>query len=129
LITRTIAIIGAGFAGLATGCCAQMNGYSTHIYEHNSKPGGVAAAWRRNGYLIDGRIQRRMHTLGSKPEWADKISALEDIDFFGRQTLLEYAGYLSMSDEEFKEYCKLNREIGQLLKSKLASSPRAKRKS
>jgi DNA-binding transcriptional ArsR family regulator len=74
-------------------------------------------------------IQRRMHALGSKPEWADKVSALEDIDFFGRQTLLEYAGYLSMSDEEFKEYCELNREIRRLLKSKLASAPRAKRKS
>ena len=64
MTTRTIAIIGAGLAGLATGCYAQMNGYSTHIYEHNLKPGGVAAAWRRDGYLIDGGIH---FLMGHRP--------------------------------------------------------------
>ena len=47
---------GAGIAGLATGCYAQMNGYDSVIYEHHSKPGGLAAAWKRKQYLIDGGI-------------------------------------------------------------------------
>ena len=61
---KTIAIVGAGLAGLSTGCYAQMNGYSTHIFEHHSKAGGVAAAWRRDGYLIDGGIH---FLMGHKP--------------------------------------------------------------
>jgi len=53
---RQIIIIGAGLAGLATGCYAQMNGYQSHIFEHHIHPGGVAAAWVRGDYLIDGGI-------------------------------------------------------------------------
>ncbi|MGD2079495.1 MAG: hypothetical protein PVH18_14015, partial [Chloroflexota bacterium] len=30
---KSIAIIGAGVAGLAAGCYGQMNGYQTHIFE------------------------------------------------------------------------------------------------
>jgi phytoene dehydrogenase-like protein len=53
---KQVIIIGAGLAGLAAGCYAQMNGYESHIFEHHAKPGGVAAAWRRGEYLIDGGI-------------------------------------------------------------------------
>jgi phytoene desaturase len=53
---RSIIIIGAGLAGLATGCYAQMNGYQSRIFEHHSKPGGLAAWWKRGKYLIDGGI-------------------------------------------------------------------------
>jgi len=51
---RTIAIIGAGIAGLATGCYAQMNGYDTQIFELHDKPGGLCTSWKRKGYTIDG---------------------------------------------------------------------------
>jgi len=53
---KSIIIIGAGLAGLSAGCYAQMNDYQSHIFEHHSKPGGLAAAWRRGQYLIDGGI-------------------------------------------------------------------------
>jgi phytoene desaturase len=53
---KTVIIIGAGLAGLSTGCYAQMNGYQSHILEHHTHPGGVAAYWRRGEYLIDGGI-------------------------------------------------------------------------
>ncbi len=59
-----VLIIGAGLAGLATGCFAQMNGYRSHIFEHHSQPGGVAAAWRRGEYLIDGGIH---FVMGHRP--------------------------------------------------------------
>ena len=51
-----LVVIGAGLAGLATGCYARLNGYTTRIFEHHSQPGGVVAAWRRGDYLIDGGI-------------------------------------------------------------------------
>lgn len=61
---KSIIIIGAGLAGLSTGCYAQMNGYRSHIFEHSNKPGGVAAAWQRKGYLIDGGIH---FLMGHRP--------------------------------------------------------------
>ncbi len=57
-------IIGGGLAGLATGCYGQMNGYRTRIFEHNTQPGGVAAWWKRKGYLIDGGIH---FLMGHRP--------------------------------------------------------------
>lgn len=53
---KSVIIIGAGLAGLAAGAYAQRNGYRTHIFEHASQPGGVAAWWRRGAYHIDGGI-------------------------------------------------------------------------
>ncbi|MCX8160934.1 MAG: NAD(P)-binding protein, partial [Candidatus Saccharicenans sp.] len=50
---ETMVIVGAGMAGLATGCYAQMNGYRTAIFEANRVPGGLCAAWTRRGYTFD----------------------------------------------------------------------------
>jgi phytoene desaturase len=61
---KTVIIIGAGLGGLAAGCFAQMNGYRSRIVEHHTHPGGVAAAWRRGDYLIDGGIH---FAMGHKP--------------------------------------------------------------
>src|SRR2546428_4935689 len=61
---KSIIIIGAGLAGLSTGCYAQMNGYRSRIVEHHYEPGGVAIAWERNGYLIDGGIH---YLMGHRP--------------------------------------------------------------
>jgi phytoene desaturase len=64
MAAKSVIIIGAGLAGLSTGCYAQMNGYQSRIFEHHSQPGGVAAAWRRGEYLIDGGIH---FVMGHKP--------------------------------------------------------------
>jgi phytoene dehydrogenase-like protein len=61
---KSLIIIGAGLAGLSTGCYAQMNGYQSHIFEHHTVPGGVAACWKRQGYLVDGGIH---FVMGHKP--------------------------------------------------------------
>ena len=61
---KSIIIIGAGLAGLSTGCYAQMNGYQSQIFEHHTVPGGVAATWKRKGYTIDGGIH---FIMGHKP--------------------------------------------------------------
>lgn len=61
---RSVIIIGAGLAGLAAGCYAQMNGYESRLFEHHAVPGGVAAAWKRSGYLIDGGIH---FIMGHRP--------------------------------------------------------------
>ena len=53
---KTIAIIGAGIAGLSAGCYARMNGYQTKIFESHDLPGGLCTAWTRRGYTFDGCI-------------------------------------------------------------------------
>jgi phytoene dehydrogenase-like protein len=60
-------IIGAGLAGLSTVCYAQMNGYRSHIFEHHTVPGGVAACWKRKSYLIDGGIHFLMSHKPGQP--------------------------------------------------------------
>ncbi len=61
---KSITIIGAGFAGLAAGIYAQMNGYRTQIFELHNQPGGLCTAWKRKGYTIDGCIH---WLVGSSP--------------------------------------------------------------
>jgi DNA-binding transcriptional ArsR family regulator len=52
-------------------------------------------------------------------EFEDAISKLEDIDFLTKQNVQEYAGILSMSDEEFDKRNKLKRKFREFLKSLL----------
>ncbi len=62
-MAQRMVIVGAGIAGLSTGCYALMNGYKTTIFEMHTMPGGLCAAWKRNGYTFD----ISMHMLvGSK---------------------------------------------------------------
>lgn len=61
---KSIAIIGAGIAGLAAGCYARMNGYRTAIFEQESRPGGVCTSWRRGEYIFDGCLQ---WLVGTRP--------------------------------------------------------------
>jgi len=55
-MSKSIAIIGAGIAGLSAGCYGQMNGYRTQIFELHDKPGGLCTSWKRMGYIFDGCI-------------------------------------------------------------------------
>ncbi|MBC7235591.1 MAG: NAD(P)-binding protein [Chloroflexi bacterium] len=42
---KSILIIGAGIGGLAAGCYAQMNGYTSCIFEMHALPGGVCTSF------------------------------------------------------------------------------------
>ncbi|MFI5619766.1 phytoene desaturase family protein [Streptomyces sp. NPDC051567] len=48
-----VIVIGAGVAGMATGCYAQMSGMETRVFEKHVLPGGCCTAWSREGYLFD----------------------------------------------------------------------------
>lgn len=63
-MAKKVIIIGGGLAGLSAGCYAAMNGFDVQIFEHHSIPGGVAATWKRGGYIIDGGIH---FVAGYKP--------------------------------------------------------------
>ena len=50
---KNTVIVGAGIAGLSTGCYAQLNGFQSAIYEMHTIPGGLCTAWKRKGYTFD----------------------------------------------------------------------------
>ena len=50
---KSVIIIGAGVAGLSSGCYCQMNGYRSRIFELHDSPGGLCTSWQRKGFTID----------------------------------------------------------------------------
>jgi len=93
---KTIAIIGAGIAGLSAGCYAQMNGYRARIFEAHTSPGGVCTAWKRNGYTIDGCIH---WLVGSGPA-SDYHRLWREVGAIQGRTLLNLDEYLRVEGED-----------------------------
>jgi hypothetical protein len=48
-----VLIIGGGIAGLCSGVYLRKNGFFTEILEMHSLSGGLATAWKRNGYTFE----------------------------------------------------------------------------
>jgi len=63
------------------------------------------------------KIVKGMKDPFIRKEWADKISALDDVDFLARQAVFEYANLLSMSDKDFEEFLNHYKELRELLRS------------
>jgi phytoene dehydrogenase-like protein len=62
LTENKIIIIGAGIAGLATGCYARKNGFNVEIFEAHDKPGGMCTSWQRKDFIFDYCIHNLMGT-------------------------------------------------------------------
>jgi len=73
-------------------------------------------------------VSKKMEKCGCNPEWTEKISECEDIDFFARQTLIEYTHLLGMTDEEFDEHLRHYRELRRLLRSGVVESGKPRKK-
>ena len=52
-MTRTAAVIGSGFGGLALAIRLQSAGIETTVIEARDKPGGRAYFWEKNGHIFD----------------------------------------------------------------------------
>lgn len=116
---RSLIIIGAGLAGLSTGCHAQMNGYDSHILEHHRVPGGVAACWKRKGYLIDGGIH---FLMGHRPgtEIYDLYSELGAVQGKSFPDMVPYAAFL---DEASGRRVAVTQDLPRLAADLKALSP------
>ena len=107
-MTKSIAIIGAGIAGLATGCYARMNGYDTRIFEMHDKAGGLCTAWQRHGYTVDGCIH---WLVGSAPGqsyhdmWLE-LGAVQGREFVDHEIFARVEG---RQGETFNVYTNLDR--------------------
>ncbi len=89
-MSKSIAIIGAGIAGLAAGCYAQMNGYQSQIFELHHLPGGLCTAWERKGYTFDGCIH---YLFGTGPGQAyhnvwQELGAADELTVINHAELL-----------------------------------------
>ena len=50
---KKIAVIGAGFSGLAAASCLAEKGFDVSVYEKNARPGGRASKFSSNGFVFD----------------------------------------------------------------------------
>ncbi len=122
MVEKSIIIIGAGLGGLATGCYAQMNGFSSQIFEQHLVPGGLAAAWKRKGYLIDGGIH---FVYGHKPGIAlykifQEIGA-DEVHYVDMTT------YTRFVDEPSNLCIEITNDLGQLRNELITLFPEDKK--
>ena len=103
-----IIIIGAGIAGLATGCYAQMNGYRTQIFELHTLPGGLCTAWKRKGYTFDGCI----HWLTGSGPGSGLYSIWEELGAVQGRPMVyheEFIKFQGPNDKSFNVYTDIDR--------------------
>jgi phytoene dehydrogenase-like protein len=113
---KNTVIVGAGIAGLSTGCYAQLNGFRSAIYEMHTIPGGLCTAWKRKGYTFD----ISMHMLvGSRSGpvyrmWRE-LGVMEDRQFHYHKEISRIEG--------LEKSLTLCTDTGRLLDQLLSLSP------
>jgi phytoene desaturase len=116
---KSIIIIGAGLAGLSTGYYAQVNGYPSHILEHHRVPGGVAACWKRKGYLIDGGIH---FLMGHRPG-SGVYDVYRDLGIIQRNHFPDMTTYGRFVDEASERSVEITLDLERLGRDLKALSP------
>jgi phytoene dehydrogenase-like protein len=106
-VKKKIIIIGAGIAGLAAGCYAQINGYEAEIVEMQSHSGGLCMAWKRKEYIFDGCIH---FLMGTNPQsWLhgfwDAVGAFDETEIYNHSVYMQMEG---TSGQELKLFCDLD---------------------
>jgi phytoene dehydrogenase-like protein len=107
-MAKSVIVIGAGVAGLATGSYAQMNGYSTHTFEMHDKPGGLCTAWERKGYAVDGCL----HWLVGSAPGLDLYDMWRELGVLQGQTVIDMDCFYRVEDAEgkaFNLFCDIDR--------------------
>lgn len=93
---KSVIIIGAGIAGLSTGCYCQMNGYRTRILEMHTMPGGVCTTWTRQGYKIDGCI----HWLTGSSSGNAFYPVWEELGVVQGRTMVDHEEYARIEGKD-----------------------------
>ncbi len=117
-MSKKIAIIGGGVAGLSAGIYARRAGYETTIYEKNSVPGGSLSGWYRNGYAIDNCL----HWLTGTAEDTPTNLMWKDLGVINEETKIIERPYL-ISSETSGVRVTLWRDVERTRKEMLEISP------
>jgi phytoene dehydrogenase-like protein len=119
---KSIIIIGAGFAGLAAGIYARLNGYKTQIMEMHDQPGGLCTAWKRKGYTFDCCI----HWLVGSSQKSGLHDLWEETGVSKDREFIDMDEYCRMEDSDGRTLI-LYTNIDRLEKHLLEFSPRDER--
>lgn len=111
-----IIIIGAGIAGLAAGCYAQMNGYRTQIFELHDLPGGLCTAWQRKGYVFDGCIHYLFGSGAGQPFYSlwEELGAVRGRQFVHHDEFMRIAGSNGQTLVVYTDPDRLERHMKEL---------------
>ena len=96
-----------------------MNGYQTRILEHHSKPGGVVAGWRRNGFLIDGGIHYLMDY--NPPRATHQLYT--ELGILPANRVQQKDVYLRFLDEPTGKHTEITRDLDRFADDLKALSP------
>ncbi|MGA1873177.1 MAG: phytoene desaturase family protein [Thermoplasmatota archaeon] len=118
---RSIIIIGAGLAGLSAGCYAQMNGYSTRIFEMHNLPGGLCTSWKRKGYTFDGCIHYLMGSrTGALHRFYEELGAVQNRQMVQNEEFLNVESPAEKSLIVYSDLDKLEKHMKELSPSDAA---------
>ncbi|MCW4011146.1 MAG: NAD(P)/FAD-dependent oxidoreductase [Candidatus Bathyarchaeota archaeon] len=123
MTAKSIIIIGAGLAGLATGCYGQMNGFKTKIFEMQTKPGGVCVSWKRHGYTFDYAIHNLFGIISSSADnkvWRE-LGALHGLKTYS------FREFVQIEDTDGKAFT-VYTNLDELERHLMALSPSDKEK-
>ncbi len=113
---KSITVVGAGIAGLATGCYGQMNGYRTRIFEMHDSPGGLCTSWKRKGYTIDGCLAWLVGTspgVGFYRIW-EELGAVQGQRIIDHEEYLRIEGKGGKAFVVYRDIDKLERHMKEL---------------
>jgi phytoene desaturase len=116
---KSIIIIGAGLAGLATGIYAQACGYRTRVFEHHTLPGGVCTAWKRKNYTVDGCIHWLM---GARPG-TFSYKVYEEVGALNGNRLVTVEHFVSAVVEKSETCLEITADLDRLVRDARALSP------
>lgn len=110
---KSVIIIGAGLAGLAAGCYAQMNGFQTRIFEMHTKPGGLCTSWSRNGYNINGCLHLLVGCAKQSEFYRiwEELGAIQGRQFENYQDFICFEGTDGRSVTLYSDLDKLEKQL------------------
>lgn len=121
MVNKSIIIIGAGIAGLSTGCYGRMNGYSTRIFEMHNIPGGLCTSWQRKGYTIDGCLH---WLVGSGPE-SSLYKIWEELGAIQKTHIVDHEEFMRVESADGKTFI-LYTDIDRLEQHMIGIAPEDK---
>lgn len=119
---KKVVIIGAGIAGLTTGCYLQKSGFETEIFEAHSLPGGLCTSWKKGEYTIDGCLHWLLGTNPADPVWHlwNELIDMKSLQFYN------YEEFFRVRDKEGREMIAFT-DIDRLHKEFLDKAPEDKK--
>ncbi len=115
---KSVIIIGAGIAGLSTGCYAEMNGFNTEIFEMHTRPGGLCTSWQRNGFNINGCV----HLLLGSAKQSEFYQIWEELGAIQGRQFKHYEDFISFEGTDGSVFT-LHSDIDKLEEHMLEVAP------